>query len=126
MPRIRWSGLPPALRDHLFDRLRERKITAEDLYQLKVWRESNPDAPDGLWYKDFGSFKICGDGKYPKTFLLAGQAAKGQKLRDARISIRSPVMSKYLLGARSEASPAPLPESSQGVESRLSNVQLPL
>ena len=36
--------------------------------------------PDGLWYKDFGSFKICGDGRYPKTFLLAGQPAKGQKL----------------------------------------------
>ena len=33
MPRIRWSGLPPALRDHLFDRLRERKITTEDLYR---------------------------------------------------------------------------------------------
>ena len=80
MPRIRWSGLPPALRDHLFDRLRERQITAEDLYQLKVWRESNPEAPDGLWYKDFGSFKICGEGRYPKTFLLPGQAAKGQKL----------------------------------------------
>jgi len=38
MPRIQWTGLPPALRDHLFDRLRERKITAEDLYQLKTWR----------------------------------------------------------------------------------------
>jgi hypothetical protein len=24
-------------------------------------------SPDGLWYKDFGSFKICGGGKYPKT-----------------------------------------------------------
>ena len=59
MPRIQWSGLPPALRDHLFDRLHERKITAEDLYQLKTWRESDPEAPDGLWYKDFGSFKIC-------------------------------------------------------------------
>ena len=80
MPRIRWSGLPPALRDHLFERLRERQITAEDLYKLKAWRESNPDAPEGLWYKDFGSFKICGDGQYPKTFLLAGQAAKGQRL----------------------------------------------
>ena len=80
MPRIRWSGLPPALRDHLFERLRERKITAEDLYQLKAWRESNPYAPDVLRYKDFGSFKIGDDGKYPKTFLLAGQAAKGQKL----------------------------------------------
>lgn len=80
MPRIQWTGLPTALRDHLFDRLRERKITADDLYLLKAWRESDPDAPDGLWYKDFGSFKICGEGKYPKTFLLAGQSAKGQKL----------------------------------------------
>jgi len=80
MPKIRWIGLPPALRDHLFERLRERKITAEDLYQLKVWRESEPAAPDGPWYKDFGSFKICGEGPYPKTFLLRGQAAKGAKL----------------------------------------------
>jgi hypothetical protein len=29
MPKIQWVGLPPALRDHLFERLRERKITAE-------------------------------------------------------------------------------------------------
>ena len=80
MPKIQWTDLPTALRDHLFDRLRDRKITVEDLYQLKVWRESEPTAPEGPWVKDFGSFKICGDGKYPKTFLLRGQAAKGEKL----------------------------------------------
>lgn len=80
MPKIQWTDLPAALRDHLFERLRERKITAEDLYQLKVWRESEPDAPDGLWYKDFGSFKVCGDGQFPKTFLLRDQSAKGTKL----------------------------------------------
>ena len=80
MPKIQWIGLPQALRDHLFERLRERKITADDLYRLKEWRESEPDAPDGPWYKDFGSFKICGEGQYPKTFLLRGQAAKGEKL----------------------------------------------
>jgi hypothetical protein len=80
VPRIQWKDLPPALRDHLFDRLRDRKITAEDLYQLKLWRECEPEAPDGPWFKDFGSFKICGEGKYPKTFLLRGQAARGQKL----------------------------------------------
>jgi len=54
MPKIRWSDLPPALRDHLFS--------------------------EGPWYKDFGSFKICGEGQYPKTFLLSGQPAKGEKL----------------------------------------------
>jgi len=80
MPKIRWSDLPPALRDHLFERLRERKISAEDLYKLKLWRESEPVAPKGPWYKDFGSFKICGEGQYPKTFLLSGQPAKGEKL----------------------------------------------
>ncbi|PYY11051.1 MAG: hypothetical protein DMG69_04870 [Acidobacteria bacterium] len=60
MPKIQWPDLPPALRDHLFERLRERKISAEDLYQLKLWRETEPEAPDGLWYKDFGSFKSAG------------------------------------------------------------------
>lgn len=80
MPKIEWTGLPMALRDHLFERLRERKITADDLYQLKLWRESEPEAPEGEWYKDSGSFKICGEGKYPKTSLPRGQAARGKKL----------------------------------------------
>jgi hypothetical protein len=28
------------------------------------------------WDKDFGSFKLCGKGSLPKTFLLSGQAAQ--------------------------------------------------
>ena len=80
MPKIQWSDLPPDLREHLFDRARERKISIEDLYALKEWRESEPEAPDGLWYKDFGSFKVCGEGKFPKTFLLRGQVAKGEAI----------------------------------------------
>jgi hypothetical protein len=80
MPKIQWTDLPLALRDHLFERLSERKIAVEDLYQLKLWRESEPDAPECGWYKDFGSFKICGEGKYPKTFLLRGQVARGKRL----------------------------------------------
>jgi hypothetical protein len=80
MPKVQWTDLPPALRDHLFERLRERKISAEDLYKLKLWRESEPEAPDGEWYKDFGTFKICGVGQLPKTFLLEGQPARGEKL----------------------------------------------
>ena len=80
MPKIQWSNLPRNLRQHLFDRLAERLITAEDLYELKLWRESEPDAPDGPWYKDFRSFKICGKGKFPRTFLLKGQVARGKPL----------------------------------------------
>jgi hypothetical protein len=80
VPKIQWTDLPAALRDHLFNRFVERQITVEDLYQLKVWRESEPDAPEGEWYKDFGSFKICGEGKFPKTFLMKGQVARGRAL----------------------------------------------
>jgi hypothetical protein len=79
MPKIQWSDLPPALRDHLFERLRERAIRADDLHRLKRWRESEPEAPDGSWYKDFGSFKLCGEGRFPKTFLFAGRAARGKR-----------------------------------------------
>lgn len=81
MPKIQWTDLPVALRDHLFERARERQIAIEDLYRLKLWRESNPDAPDGLWWKDFGSFKLCGEGQFPKTFLLRGQIAKGTEIK---------------------------------------------
>ena len=80
MPKIQWTNLPLALRDHLFERASERKIQAEDLYRLKLWRESEPEAPEGPWFKDFGSFKICGEGQFPKTFLLAAQPAKGKRL----------------------------------------------
>ncbi len=80
MPLIQWTDLPRALRDHLFDRLRDRQIKVEDLYKLKIWRESVPEAPEGEWFKDFGSFKICGEGRFPKTFLLAGQPVRGKQL----------------------------------------------
>jgi hypothetical protein len=80
VPRIQWKDLPAPLRDHLFERLSERAISVEDVYRLKRWRESDPEAPEGPWYKDFGSFKICGEGRYPKTFLLRGQSARGKRL----------------------------------------------
>ena len=51
-----------------------------DLNLLRLWIESKPDVAEGLWYKDFTSFELCGEGKYPKTFLMAGQAAEGRKL----------------------------------------------
>jgi hypothetical protein len=81
MPQIEiWSRLPPAIRDHLVDRMRDRKVSLDDLNRMRLWIQTKPDVPDGPWYKDFGSFKLCGEGKYPKTFLEAGQAATGQKL----------------------------------------------
>jgi hypothetical protein len=36
MPRIRWTDLPPSLRQHLFDRVADRLISAEDLYKRPI------------------------------------------------------------------------------------------
>src|SRR6266404_5689328 len=84
MPQIEtWSRLPVGIRDHLIERMRDRSINLEDLNQLRIWIESKPNAPEGRWYKDFGSFKLCGEGKYPKTFLAAGQTATGRQLYPA-------------------------------------------
>jgi hypothetical protein len=75
-----WRELPSGVRDHLVERMHDRSISLDDLNLLRVWMESKPEVPDGLWFKDFGSFKLCGEGSYPKMFLLRGQAAKGEKL----------------------------------------------
>lgn len=81
MPKIeRWSNLPPNVRQHLVDRMRDRAISIDGLNQLRLWIDSQPEVPEGDWFKDFGSFKICGHGSYPKTFLLHGQPAKGEAL----------------------------------------------
>jgi hypothetical protein len=75
-----WSRLPAPVRDHLVERMHDRDISLEDLNRLRVWLETKPVVPESMWFKDFGSFKLCGEGKYPKTFLLAGQSAKGKQL----------------------------------------------
>lgn len=81
MPQIeRWPRIPASIRDHLAERMRDRKSSLDDLNRLRIWLETRPEVPNGPWYKDFGSFKLCGEGKYPKTFLLAGQVASGREL----------------------------------------------
>ena len=81
MPQIAsWSKMPAAIRQHLIERMHERNIGFDDLNRLRLWLESQPEVPDGAWFKDFGSFKLCGRGEYPKTFLLPGQAANGTEL----------------------------------------------
>jgi hypothetical protein len=42
MPKIKWLDLPPQLRQHLFDRAKERNITMEDLFALEEWRRHSP------------------------------------------------------------------------------------
>jgi len=51
-----------------------------DLRSLLSWINTDPQVPEGAWCKDFGSFKLVGEGKYPKTFLSKEQACYGAKI----------------------------------------------
>jgi hypothetical protein len=64
------SGVP-ATRAYILNAARVGySIGVSDLNQLRLWVDTRPQVPEGDWYKDFGSFKICDSGSYPKTFLL--------------------------------------------------------
>lgn len=81
MPRLcSWGDLPLGVRSHLVARMRERSISIADLNLLRLWVELQPIVPESDWFKDFGSFKICGSGPSIKTFLLRAHVGKGVEL----------------------------------------------
>jgi len=80
VPKIRRESLPPALFQHLLDRLQERRIPAGQLELLARWLDTEPEVPDGEWYKRFSGMIVCGEGELIKTFLVPGQHPKGKSL----------------------------------------------
>ena len=78
MPRVRRHNVPPALLQHLLDRVQSRRIPASQLELLAKWLDREPEVPEGQWYKRFSGMTVCGEGEWIKTFLLPGQAPKGQ------------------------------------------------
>ena len=80
MPKVRRQNLPPALLQHLLDRIQSRKIPATQLELLAKWLDGEPGVPEGPWYKRFSAMTVCGEGELIKTFLLPGQPAKGERV----------------------------------------------
>jgi hypothetical protein len=80
LPKIRFSNLPRTVWEHILARVEERRISLQDLGRLQDWVNRGPCAPEGDWYKDFGSFIICGSGELPKTVLTEGMAPFGARI----------------------------------------------
>ena len=80
MARIDWTNLPAWKRRKLEDRVRTREISAADIRRLQEWIASDPEVPEEEWCKDFGSFKVVGDGSEPSSFLAKDQPCWGKKL----------------------------------------------
>jgi hypothetical protein len=67
--------------EHLVQRFREGRISVADFDALQDWLTSNPDVPDGKWYKRFPRFTLAGEGELPKTFLTPGMAPHGEEVQ---------------------------------------------
>jgi len=80
LPKIRFVNLPRPLWQHILERVSERAMALDDLERVRAWVAAEPFAPDGEWYKDFGSFILCGSGEYPKMVLARGMQPFGTAL----------------------------------------------
>jgi hypothetical protein len=80
MPRVRRKDLPPALFQHLLDRIQQRQIDARQLELLARWLDGEPEVPEGAWYERFSGMTVCGEADLVKTFLAPGQGARGSRV----------------------------------------------
>jgi hypothetical protein len=80
MPHVRRKDLPPALFQHLLERIQQRQVQAPQLEMLSRWLDGEPEVPEGLWYKRFSGMIVCGEGELIKTFLESGQSLKGDSV----------------------------------------------
>ena len=80
MPKVRRSRLPDALFQRLLTRARERQIARSQIVAFAAWLDTNPEVPEGEWFKRFPSMIVCGEGELVKTFLVPGQAPHRQEV----------------------------------------------
>jgi hypothetical protein len=80
MPKIRRQNLPPALLDHLLNRIRLRDISADQLGLFAEWLDTEPEVPSEKWFKHFPAMTVCGEGALGKTFLTPNQAPIGKEV----------------------------------------------
>ena len=81
MPKVRRRNSPPSLLNRLLDRIQKRNIAADQLGLLAEWLDTQPDVPEGKWYKVFPGMTVCGEGELVKTFLTPGQVADGDEAK---------------------------------------------
>jgi len=80
VPRIRRQNLPRGLWGHLLKRIKDRQISVDQLGLLADWLSTEPEAPNGRWFKRFPGMIVCGEGELVSTFLRPDQAAMGKEL----------------------------------------------
>lgn len=61
-------------------RTRQRGVSHEQIILFARWLDTDPEVPNGKWFKKFSGMTVCGEGELVKTFLLPGQLATGEEI----------------------------------------------
>jgi hypothetical protein len=56
-------------------------ISADQLEEFADWRDTEPEVPDGRWFKRLPEMIDCGEGELVKTFLIEGQVPTGTEIK---------------------------------------------
>ena len=73
---------------HLIRRVRQREISTSQLGLLAHWLATDPEVPEGRWFKRFPEMIVCGEGPLVKTFLRPGQAPAGEEVSQSELEVR--------------------------------------
>jgi hypothetical protein len=65
---------PAAIKQHLIDRIRDRRFLPGMAQELADWLQTRPSAPSlrespAGWHRKFSSFTVCGEGEFLKTLF---------------------------------------------------------
>jgi hypothetical protein len=80
MPRIQRERIPDPVMAHLLGRIRDREISTAQLGLFARWLDTDPEVPEGQWFKRFPELIVCGEGALVKTFLRPGQVPAGEEV----------------------------------------------
>jgi hypothetical protein len=81
MPRVLRRHLPRQLYAHLLERVQQRNISGSQLALMVEWLDTQPEVPQGKWFKRFPGMVVCGEGELVRTFLLPTQAPQGEEVQ---------------------------------------------
>jgi hypothetical protein len=83
---------PAGIKQHLVERIRDRRFLPGMAEELASWLQTRPSAPDmreppAGWHKKFSPFTVCGEGEFVKmlfTIYSPGAPRKGSVDLDRR------------------------------------------
>src|SRR5277367_1632663 len=69
-----YQKYPSGIKQHLVERIRDRRFLRGMAQELAEWLQTRPSAPDlqespAGWHKRFSSFMVCGEGEFVKTLF---------------------------------------------------------